>query len=64
MSFYDLCIDILAIVGGSVATIGVLNAISHFIFGIKWLHVYDLNNDPIVYHQYSILPLLHLLMWT
>ena len=36
MSVYELSINILAIVGGSVATIGVLNSISHFIFGIKW----------------------------
>ena len=35
MSFYELCVDILAIVGGSVATIGVVNSISHFLFGIK-----------------------------
>lgn len=35
MSFYELAIDILAIVGGSVATIGVFNALSHFLFGIK-----------------------------
>ena len=36
MTVYDLCVDILAIVGGSVATIGVFNSLSHFIFGIKW----------------------------
>lgn len=35
MTWYDLSVDILAIVGGSVATIGVINSISHFLFGIK-----------------------------
>lgn len=35
MTWYDLSVDILAIVGGSVATIGVINALSHFIFGIR-----------------------------
>ena len=35
MTVYDLCVDILAIVGGSVATIGVFNSIGHFLFGIK-----------------------------
>jgi predicted RNA-binding protein associated with RNAse of E/G family len=32
MTFYDLAVDILAIAGGSVATIGVLNAFYHFLF--------------------------------
>jgi hypothetical protein len=32
---YDLVVHLLAIVGGTVATIGIVNAISHFIFGIK-----------------------------
>ena len=35
MTVYELSVDILAIVGGSVATIGVFNLISHFFFGIK-----------------------------
>lgn len=32
---YDLVIEILAIVGGTVATIGIVNTFSHVIFGIK-----------------------------
>jgi hypothetical protein len=32
MTFYDLMVDILAIAGGSVATIGVINAIYHYLF--------------------------------
>jgi hypothetical protein len=35
MTVYELAVDILAIVGGSVATIGVINSISHFLIGIK-----------------------------
>lgn len=35
MTLYELSVDILAIVGGSVATIGVFNLISHYFFGIK-----------------------------
>ena len=30
-----MIIEILAIVGGTVATIGIVNTFSHFIFGIK-----------------------------
>lgn len=37
MTWYDLSVNILAIVGGSVATIGVVNMLSHFLIGIKWL---------------------------
>lgn len=33
---YTLVIEILAIVGGTVATIGIANSLSHFIFAIKW----------------------------
>jgi hypothetical protein len=33
--FYTLVIDILAIVGGTVATIGIANSLSHFLLGIK-----------------------------
>lgn len=32
MTLYDLCVDILAIAGGSVATIGVVNSVYHFLF--------------------------------
>jgi len=32
---YDLVIEILAIVGGTVATLGIVNSLSHFFFGIK-----------------------------
>lgn len=32
---YTLVIEILAIVGGTVATIGIANSLSHFLFGIK-----------------------------
>ena len=32
---YDLVRQLLAIVGGTVATIGIFNSISHFLFGIK-----------------------------
>lgn len=32
MTFYDLCVDILAIAGGSVATIGVINTLYHYLF--------------------------------
>jgi hypothetical protein len=32
---YTLVIEILAIVGGTVATIGIANSLSHFIFAIK-----------------------------
>lgn len=35
MTFYDLCVDILAIAGGSVATIGVFNAVYHFLFKVQ-----------------------------
>lgn len=34
-SFYDLVIEILAIVGGTVATLGIVNSFSHFLFGVK-----------------------------
>lgn len=33
--FYSLVINILAIVGGTVATLGLVNSFSHFLFGIK-----------------------------
>ena len=36
MTFYELCVDILAIAGGSVATIGVINSVYHFLFAGKW----------------------------
>lgn len=32
---YDLVVQLLAIVGGTVATIGILNSLSHFLFRIK-----------------------------
>jgi hypothetical protein len=32
---YDLVIEILAIVGGTVATLGIVNSFSHFLLGIK-----------------------------
>jgi hypothetical protein len=32
MTFYELCVDILAIAGGSVATIGVINSLYHYLF--------------------------------
>lgn len=34
-SLYDLIRQMLAIVGGTVATIGIVNSLSHFLFGIK-----------------------------
>lgn len=34
-SVYELVRQILAIVGGTVATIGIFNSISHFFFNIK-----------------------------
>jgi hypothetical protein len=34
-SIYELIRQILAIVGGTVATIGIFNSISHFFFNIK-----------------------------
>lgn len=34
-AIYELVRQILAIVGGTVATIGIFNSISHFFFGIK-----------------------------
>lgn len=35
MTFYELCVDILAIAGGSVATIGVINGVFHYLFAGK-----------------------------
>jgi len=35
MTFYDFCVDILAIAGGSVATIGVINTLYHYLFSKK-----------------------------
>jgi hypothetical protein len=32
---YDLVIEILAIVGGTVATLGIFNSLSHFLLNIK-----------------------------
>lgn len=34
-ALYDLARQILAIVGGTVATIGIFNSVSHFFFNIK-----------------------------
>jgi hypothetical protein len=34
-SFYDLVVSILAVVGGSVATIGIFNSVSHALLGIR-----------------------------
>lgn len=48
MTFYDLCVDILAIAGGSVATIGVLNAFYHYLFGIKWADMY-ISSQLVIY---------------
>jgi hypothetical protein len=33
---YELIRQLLAIVGGTVATIGIFNSFSHFLFNIKW----------------------------
>jgi hypothetical protein len=33
--FYDLLLEILAIVGGTVATIGIFNSLSHYFLNIK-----------------------------
>lgn len=35
MTLYDLSVDILAIAGGSVATIGVINALYHYLFSSR-----------------------------
>ncbi len=54
-SLYNLAVNILAIVGGTVATIGIVNSISHFLFNIKWVF------DSYLSFLYYFIYLMHVL---